>query len=288
MNLLKHADTALHQAKASGRDAQRRYTHASVDALEQLAMAGRLRRAIDEENLRLHYQPLVDLKTGAIVGVEALVRWQDGNAPGHAGRLHPAGRAHRPDRRHLGVGDLRGLRQGCAWRDAGLDLYVSVNLPPAYWEPTAMRGVLRTIESFGLSPDRMMIEITESAFMNALHRNEPCWPSCTTAACTSRSTTSAPATRRSARLHQMAVRRSRSTARSSPTCRMTAAPRCSSRRSSRWPRPRPAAARRGHRDRGAARVPDRARLPAGPGLPVQQAGAGGADRAARAGLADAA
>src|SRR6266567_1794234 len=64
-------------------------------------------------------------------------------------------------------------RQGREWRDAGLDLYVSVNLPPAFWEPTAMRQVLRTIESFGLAPDRMMIEITESAFMNAPHRNEP-------------------------------------------------------------------------------------------------------------------
>ena len=53
-------------------------------------------------------------------------------------------------------------RQGRVWRDAGLDLYVSVNLPAAFWEPTAMRHVLDTIESFGLSPDRMMIEITES------------------------------------------------------------------------------------------------------------------------------
>ena len=53
-------------------------------------------------------------------------------------------------------------RQGRVWHDAGLDLYVSVNLPAAFWEPTAMRHVLDTIESFGLSPDRMMIEITES------------------------------------------------------------------------------------------------------------------------------
>ncbi len=172
MNLLKHADTALHQAKASGRDAQRRYTHASVDALEQLAMAGRLRRAIVEENLRLHYQPLVDLKTGAIVGVEALVRWQDGTRLVMPGDFIPLA-----ERTGL-IGAMsewvifEACRQGCEWRDAGLDLYVSVNLPPAYWEPTAMRGVLRTIESFGLSPDRMMIEITESAFMNALQRNE--------------------------------------------------------------------------------------------------------------------
>ncbi|HEY2788065.1 MAG TPA: EAL domain-containing protein [Gaiellales bacterium] len=172
MNLLKHADTALHQAKASGRDAQRRYTHASVDALEQLAMTGRLRRAIVEENLRLHYQPLVDLKTGAIVGVEALVRWQDGARLVMPGDFIPLA-----ERTGL-IGAMsewvifEACRQGCEWRDAGLDLYVSVNLPPAYWEPTAMRGVLRTIESFGLSPDRMMIEITESAFMNALQRNE--------------------------------------------------------------------------------------------------------------------
>ncbi|MEX2103258.1 MAG: EAL domain-containing protein, partial [Gaiellaceae bacterium] len=47
----------------------------------------------------------------------------------------------------------------------GLDLYVSVNLPPSFWQPTAMRHVLTTIETFGLNPDRLMIEITESATM---------------------------------------------------------------------------------------------------------------------------
>ena len=51
------------------------------------------------------------------------------------------------------------------WRDRRLDLYVSINLPPSFWQPTAMRHVLSTIESFGLNPDRLMIEITESAMM---------------------------------------------------------------------------------------------------------------------------
>jgi diguanylate cyclase (GGDEF)-like protein len=173
MNLLKHADTALHQAKGAGRDAQRRYTEAPGDALEQLAMAGRLRRAIDEGNLRLHYQPLVELRSGAVVGVEALVRWQDGKRLVMPGDFIPLA-----ERTGL-IGALsdwvigEACRQSREWRDAGLDLYVSVNLPPAFWEPTAMRQVLRTIESFGLAPDRMMIEITESAFMNAPVRDEP-------------------------------------------------------------------------------------------------------------------
>jgi diguanylate cyclase (GGDEF)-like protein/PAS domain S-box-containing protein len=172
-NLLKHADTALHQTKAAGRDGQHRYTHATEGGLEQLAMAGRLRRAIGEGRLVLHYQPLVELATGAIVGTEALVRWQDGTRLVMPGDFIPLA-----ERTGL-IGAIsewviaEACRQSREWRDAGLDLYVSVNLPPVFWEPTAMREVLRTIESFGLAPDRMMIEITESAFMNAPQRNEP-------------------------------------------------------------------------------------------------------------------
>ena len=64
-------------------------------------------------------------------------------------------------------------RQGAVWRNMGLDLYVSVNLPPVFWQPTAMRTVLETIESFGLSPDRMMVELTESAVMQNHRASEP-------------------------------------------------------------------------------------------------------------------
>ena len=60
---------------------------------------------------------------------------------------------------------------------------MSVNLPPAFWQPTAMRHVLDTIESFGLSPDRMMIEITESAAHGRLpSASSRSSPSCTSAA----------------------------------------------------------------------------------------------------------
>jgi len=171
--LLKRADAALFQAKAAGRDGQRRYTRPSDDALEQLAMTGRLRRAIEDGRLVLHYQPLVDLATGAIVGVEALVRWHDDKRLVMPGSFIPLA-----ERTGL-IGPMskwvvaEACRQNRAWRDAGIDLYVSVNLPPTFWEPTAMSEIVETIESYGLPPDRMMIEITESAFMNAPQRNEP-------------------------------------------------------------------------------------------------------------------
>jgi diguanylate cyclase (GGDEF)-like protein/PAS domain S-box-containing protein len=162
-SLLKHADAAMYRAKETGRDGHQVYSRDGRDAMARLSMAGRLRRAAARDEFILHYQPLVDLSTGAAVGVEALIRWMDGER----GLVMPG--------EFIGLAERTGLigpisewvieeacRQGRAWRDAGLDLYVSVNMPAAFWEPTAMRHVLDTIDSFGLSPDRMMIEITES------------------------------------------------------------------------------------------------------------------------------
>ena len=162
-SLLKHADTAMYRAKESGRDGHQVYSRDGGDAMARLSMAGRLRRAAAREEFILHYQPLVDLTTGAAVGVEALIRWMDGDR----GLIMPADFIPLAERTGL-IGPIsewvieEACRQGRNWRDAGLDLYVSVNLPAAFWEPTAMRHVLDTIDSFGLSPDRMMIEITES------------------------------------------------------------------------------------------------------------------------------
>jgi diguanylate cyclase (GGDEF)-like protein len=164
--LLKHADTAMYRAKDAGRDCHALYAVDKDDALAQLSMAGRLRTAIErEDGLVLHYQPLVDLRSGSIVGAEALIRWQDGE------RLVPPGDFLPLAERTGLMGTLsdwvvgEACRQAKIWRDRRLDLYVSINLPPSFWQPTAMRHVLATIESFGLNPDRLMIEITESAMM---------------------------------------------------------------------------------------------------------------------------
>jgi diguanylate cyclase (GGDEF)-like protein len=164
--LLKHADTAMYRAKDAGRDCHALYAMDKDDALAQLSMAGRLRTAIEhDDGLVLHYQPLVELRTGTIVGAEALIRWQDGER-----LVPPADFLPLAERTGL-MGPLsdwvigEACRQAKVWRDRRLDLYVSINLPPSFWQPTAMRHVLSTIESFGLNPDRVMIEITESAMM---------------------------------------------------------------------------------------------------------------------------
>ena len=164
--LLKHADTAMYRAKDAGRDCHALYAMDKDDALAQLSMAGRLRTAIEnEDGLVLHYQPLVRLDSGEIVGAEALVRWQDNE------RLVPPGDFLPVAERTGLMGPLsdwviaEACRQAKYWRDRKLDLYVSINLPPSFWQPTAMRHVLSTIESYGLNPDRLMIEITETAMM---------------------------------------------------------------------------------------------------------------------------
>ena len=173
-SLLKHADIAMYRAKELGRDGHQLYEREGGDAIARLSMAGRLRRAIDREQFVLYYQPLVDLTTSDIVGVEALIRWNDGDR----GLVMPGEFIPLAERTGL-IGPIsewvidEACRQGAVWRDMGLDLYVSVNLPPVFWQPTAMRTVLETIESFGLSPDRMMIELTESAVMQNHRASEP-------------------------------------------------------------------------------------------------------------------
>jgi diguanylate cyclase (GGDEF)-like protein/PAS domain S-box-containing protein len=170
--LLKHADAAMYQAKDAGRDCFRLYALDRDTSFEQLSTAGRLRGAVDAgTELILHYQPIVRLDSAEIVGVEALIRWQDGD------RLVPPLEFLPLAERTGLMGPLsdwvvgEACRQAKCWRDAGLDLYVSVNLPPSFWQPTAMRHVLTTIETFGLNPDRLMIEITESAMMVDTRRN---------------------------------------------------------------------------------------------------------------------
>jgi diguanylate cyclase (GGDEF)-like protein/PAS domain S-box-containing protein len=172
--VLKHADVALYAAKDAGRDGYRLYAAPKHDTTRELALAARLRNAERRDELILLYQPMVDLKTSCIVGAEALIRWKapDGTLIGPAEFLPVAER----------TGLIRPItawvvEQACIqarrWCDLDLDLYASINLPPAYWQPASMRRVLATISDFGLPADRIMIEITEQSAMNQSEELEP-------------------------------------------------------------------------------------------------------------------
>ena len=96
--LIRNADTAMYHAKQQGKAAFQYYSAAmNAASVERLTLESGLRRALEDGSLELHYQPQVDVRTGRIVGAEALLRWQS-----PAARLHLADNVH-PDRRGLGV-----------------------------------------------------------------------------------------------------------------------------------------------------------------------------------------
>jgi diguanylate cyclase (GGDEF)-like protein len=162
--LLSKADIAMYRAKQSDRVALRPAVVSSIDAADQLATVARLRHALDRGELVLHYQPLVALNEGRMVGVEALIRWNDGPrglvGPDHfvplaerAGLISPISEW---------VVDAA-CAQVAAWRTAGIDLYASVNMPALMWRPAEIERLLAAVRRSGVPADRVMIEITESA-----------------------------------------------------------------------------------------------------------------------------
>jgi diguanylate cyclase (GGDEF)-like protein len=164
--LLKNADIALYSAKDAGRDSHRFYRRPKRDSTAELTVAAELRDALRHDELTLYYQPLVDLTESCIVGAEALLRW---NHPTR-GLLAPGAFLTSAERTGL-IRPItswvieRACIQARRWCDRDLDLYVSINLPPTYWQPGAIRRMLGLIESYGIAADRLMIEVTEQAAM---------------------------------------------------------------------------------------------------------------------------
>ena len=172
--LLSKADIAMYRAKHAERLALRPAIVSSLDAADQLATVARLRGALEREELVLHYQPLVALDEGRMVGVEALIRWNDGER-GLAG----------PDS-FVALAERAGLmapishwvvESACAqvaeWRRAGIDVYASVNMPALMWRPAEIQRVLAAIRASGIPADHLMIEITESAAIARPRSLEP-------------------------------------------------------------------------------------------------------------------
>lgn len=166
-SLLKSADMACSKALAS--NGKTRYEFFSEEmtarSLERLTLTHQLRRALERDELRLHYQPKVCLQTGTIKGAEALVRWQH---PEH-GLLLPGRFITVAEESGL-IGDIgawvldEACRQARLWREEGLEhLKIAVNVArPQFEDGQLCTRLQHLLKSTGLPPSWLMMELTES------------------------------------------------------------------------------------------------------------------------------
>jgi diguanylate cyclase (GGDEF)-like protein len=169
-SLVQHADAAMYRVKRLGGNNYYLYSaHMNLHLSRRLAMANRLRGASKREEFALHYQPQVDVLEGKVVGLEALLRWND------------RARGPRPPAEFIPVLEESGLivsvgewvlRKACtqarAWQFAGLShLRVSVNLSPRQFrEKELPRKVASILKETGLDPGSLELELTESVLMD--------------------------------------------------------------------------------------------------------------------------
>lgn len=165
--LLRYADTAMYQAKEKGRDSIEFFNEEMADKVSrQLIMEGDLHRALEERQFELHYQPKIDVETGAVVGAEALLRW-----------LHPTKGTISPidfipvletSGMILDVGQWV-LEEACKtlvrWDTLGLwraGMRLSVNISPRQFRRTAfVDDVLATLITYPIPSESLDMEITE-------------------------------------------------------------------------------------------------------------------------------
>ncbi len=169
-SLMRQADRAMHQAKSKGGACFSFFSSEDDDLVEErLFLENDLRQAVDRHELLLHYQPQIDLETGRLVGVEALVRWQHGQR----GMISPG--AFIPLAEETGlivsIGEwvLRAACiQGKKWQQAGMPpVRVAVNI--STWQvrqPDFVDMVENILDESGFDPHLLELEITESAVMD--------------------------------------------------------------------------------------------------------------------------
>lgn len=167
--LRRKADLAMYRAKAAGRNTYHFFNEAmQTEASEHLAVRSGLRRALDRGEFRLHYQPQFDLRSGEVIGVEALLRWQHPEqgmvAPGRfipvaedSGLIVP-----------IGEWVLReACQQAVAWQQAGLPpMTIAVNLSAVQFQRGDVEQSVRAaLAATGLAPALLELELTESILL---------------------------------------------------------------------------------------------------------------------------
>jgi len=167
--LIKNADTAMFHAKEHGKNNYQFYTNSmSATAIERLALENALRRAIGNGEFELHYQPKIDIATETVVGLEALLRW---NNP-QMGQIPPADFIPLAEETGLivPIGEwvlMTVCQQMRAWQDAGrLPLRVAVNLSACQFRQARLRQMIeQTLKDTGIEPGLLELELTESVIL---------------------------------------------------------------------------------------------------------------------------
>ncbi|SEO61873.1 phosphodiesterase DibA [Pseudomonas sp. NFACC39-1] len=168
--LLRNADSALFKAKSAGRDGYALYTEElTAHAQQRVEIAFELRRALQQQELRVHYQPVHDLATSRLIGVEALVRWEHPER----GLVSPAEFIPIAERTGLIAQiDAWVMEQACRqmrqWQEAGVALsFVAVNVSSRLFARRELyEQVARVLHVSGLDPACLELEVTESAVMD--------------------------------------------------------------------------------------------------------------------------
>jgi diguanylate cyclase (GGDEF)-like protein/PAS domain S-box-containing protein len=173
-DLLKHADTAMYQAKRAGRDAYALYSDDARDSHRRLTLTARLRRALDEDEFRLHYQPVHDLGSGYLCGVEALVRWVD-----------PAAGLVPPDQfiphaeetgliTRIGAWVIEAAcRQVAEWTALGLMPRMAFNASPRELrDESYVERVAGAVARHGLCPAQLLVELRETPMQESARTQE--------------------------------------------------------------------------------------------------------------------
>lgn len=172
--LIKNADLAMYAAKQEGKNNFRFFTHqAALHSVERLSLEADLRRAVEQNQLRLHYQPKCGTMNGRLSGVEALLRWH-----------HPT-LGEQPPMKFIPLAEESGMiipigrwvlktacEQNMAWQEMGFPpMSMAVNLSPRqFLDPDLLKDLDVALRLAGMRPELLQIEITESMMMQNVER----------------------------------------------------------------------------------------------------------------------
>jgi EAL domain-containing protein (putative c-di-GMP-specific phosphodiesterase class I) len=168
MLLMRNADAAMYRAKREGKGIFRYFTpEMNARAIEHMRMEAQLRHAIERDELKVHYQPLVDNASGRLVGAEALLRWSNPVL----GDVSPENFIPLAEETGLilpiGAWVLRtACREAATWQRPGHEVFVAVNISGKQFQKRTLVDTVRSsLEESGLPPGCLELELTESVLL---------------------------------------------------------------------------------------------------------------------------